>query len=81
MVDITRAFPPLGAEQVTWQCGGESEEGGSGFFGGFLDEDEAVIEVHPGETNGGCLFKSINMEGRCHQDTYPYTYSIIGGFM
>ena len=71
MVDITRAFPPPGAEQVTWQCGGESEEGGSGFFGGFLDE--TVIELHPGETNGGCLFNSIIMEAKCHQDTYPHT--------
>ena len=59
---VTRAFPPPGAEQVTWQCGGESEE--SGFFGGFLDEGEAGIEVHPGQTNGGYRSNSINMEGK-----------------
>ena len=73
---ITRAFPPPGAEQVTWQCGGESEE--SGFFGGFLDGEEAGIEVHPGQTNGGRQLNFINMEGKYHQDTQDL---ILGGFM
>ena len=41
---------------MTWQCGGESEE--SGFFGGFLDGEETGIEVHPGQTNGGCQINS-----------------------
>ena len=53
-----RAFPPPGAEQVTWQSRGES-----GFFGGFSDGEEAGIELHPGQTNGGCWLNSNQYGG------------------
>merc|ERR1712181_86752 len=53
-----RAFPPPGAEQVTWQCGGES-----GFFGGFSDGEEAGIELHPGQTNGKYVASDVKDMG------------------